>query len=198
MKRLLADIDDDSSSDSDFDQMMQFMTEIKSEPSVISQRSEEDILEQARKITDRQLVIDSHVNAAAEMPPVTPSAEADSGKKHILVIDDDPLMLKVMKDYLHNRYEVATAKGGKIAYKFLEKKHTDLILLDYEMPEENGPAVYRKIREIPGYKDIPIFFLTGVADKARIMEVAQLKPQGYLLKPVEYDMLMSMVTQVLG
>lgn len=61
--------------------------------------------------------------------------------KNILVIDDDARMLKVIKLHLHEKYDVATAISGKIALKFLETKHTDLILLDYAMPDENGLVI---------------------------------------------------------
>ncbi len=130
-------------------------------------------------------------------PAPTPAAEeVESNKRHILIIDDDPLMLKIIKDYLHDDYEIATAKGGKLAYKFLEKKRTDLILLDYEMPEEKGPEVFVNIRKMPGMESVPIVFMTGVKDKERVMEVVKLKPQGYIPKPVEYDSLMAMVNKV--
>lgn len=140
----------------------------------------------------RQSDIDALIADTANQQPLSPK------KKHILVIDDDPLMLKVIKDYLHDDYDIATAKGGKIAYKFLEKKHTDLILLDYEMPEEDGPTVYQNIRALPGMANIPILFLTGVSDKARIMNVISLKPQGYLLKPIEYETLITTITPILN
>ncbi|MBR1860620.1 MAG: response regulator [Lachnospiraceae bacterium] len=119
-------------------------------------------------------------------------------KKHVLVIDDDPLMLKVIKDYLHEDYEVATAKGGAIAYKFLEKKHTDLILLDYEMPDEKGPDVFKNIRGIAGMENTPIIFMTGVKDKERIAEIVKVKPQGYIGKPVEREALFAMINKVMG
>lgn len=118
-------------------------------------------------------------------------------RKHILVIDDDPLMLKTIKNYLHDTYNVGVAKGGKIAYRFLEKKHTDLILLDYEMPEENGPAVYQKLRSMPGLSDTPIIFLTGASDKERMMQVASLKPQGFLLKPIDFDVLKATISELI-
>lgn len=132
----------------------------------------------------------------APAPAPSPAEEEDSNKRHILIIDDDPLMLKIIKDYLHDDYEIATAKGGKLAYKFLEKKRTDLILLDYEMPEEKGPEVFVNIRKMPGMESVPIVFMTGVKDKERVMEVVKLKPQGYISKPVEYDSLMAMVKKV--
>ena len=108
----------------------------------------------------------------------------------MLVIDDDPMMLKIVKDHLHEHFDVATAISGKIAYKFLEKKKTDIILLDYEMPEENGPAVFFKLRQNPALSRVPIIFLTGVADRAKIREVLSLKPQGYLLKPIDKEKLL--------
>lgn len=119
-------------------------------------------------------------------------------KKHILVVDDDPMMLKLMKEYLHEEYDVATAVSGKIALKFLEKKHTDLILLDYEMPGENGPAVLSKLRGNSKTADIPVVFLTGITDSEKIKKVLVMKPQGYLLKPIEREKLMEKIQSLFG
>lgn len=113
----------------------------------------------------------------------------ESQRKHVLVIDDDPIMLKMIKEYLHEKYDVATAINGKIARKFLENKKTNLILLDYEMPGENGPEVFHKLREREDLVDIPIIFLTGVSDKEKIKQALVLKPQGYILKPIDKEKL---------
>lgn len=123
---------------------------------------------------------------------------AESTKKHVLVIDDDPMMLKLVKDYLHEKYQVATAVNGRTALKFLESKTTDLILLDYEMPGENGPAVLMKLRENPRTKDLPVVFLTGVSQGDKIQEALVLKPQGYLLKPLDHAKLMTTIAQLIG
>lgn len=114
-------------------------------------------------------------------------------RKHVLVIDDDPMMLKLIKEHLHEQYDVATAISGKIAYKFLESKKTNLILLDYEMPVENGPEVMKKIRENTELADIPIIFLTGITEKEKIREALVLKPQGYLLKPIDKEKLLGTI-----
>lgn len=127
------------------------------------------------------------------------TAESEtSERKHILVVDDDPVMLKVLKEQLHDEYDVATAINGKIALKFLERKKTDLILLDYEMPEESGPVVMEKIRARDSIKDIPIVFLTGVSEREKITEALSLKPQSYLLKPVDREKLMKVITDIIG
>lgn len=119
-------------------------------------------------------------------------------KKHILVVDDDSSVLKLLKGYLAERYDVATAISGKIALKFLETKKTDMVLLDYEMPAENGAEVLAKIRENQATANLPVVFLTGVTDKKKILEVLALKPQGYLTKPIDMEKLSSTIKGVLG
>lgn len=122
----------------------------------------------------------------------------ENRKKHILIVDDDSRVLRLLKGYLERRYELATAINGKVALKFLETKSTDLVLLDYEMPTENGAAVLEKIRANKKTKDLPVVFLTGVTEKNKIREVLALKPQGYLLKPVDMDKLSSTIKGILG
>ncbi len=124
-------------------------------------------------------------------------AEANRTKS-ILVVDDDKNVLKLLKGALEDKYNVSTMITGKMAEKFLESKSCDLILLDYEMPVENGPEVFKKIKTMESAKDIPIIFLTGVAEKDKIAEVLMLKPQGYLLKPIDMDKLRDLIEKNIG
>lgn len=119
-------------------------------------------------------------------------------RAHILIVDDDPLMLKMLKEQLREEYDVATAVSGKIAMKFLERKTTDLILLDYEMPGENGPEVLERLRANETTRNVPVIFLTGVSDREKIQEALALKPQSYLLKPVDHEKLKSAITKFVG
>ncbi len=119
-------------------------------------------------------------------------------KKHILVVDDSAMMLKVIKEYLHDKYDVGTAVSGKDVLRFLESKTTDLILLDYDMPQENGPAVLEKLRASDATKDMPVIFLTGVTESKKIKEALVLKPQGYLLKPVDREKLLAEIEKFIG
>lgn len=124
-------------------------------------------------------------------------AAPENSKKHVLVIDDDPMMLKLVKEHLHEKYQVATAINGRTANKFLESKTTDLILLDYEMPGESGPEVLKQFRANPRVKDVPVIFLTGVSTDDKIREALAQKPQGYLLKPIDKDKLLSTISKFL-
>lgn len=119
-------------------------------------------------------------------------------KKHVLVVDDDPMMLKLIKEQLKDAYTVATAISGSLALKFLENKRTDMIILDYEMPGENGADVLKKIRDNEATSNLPVIFLTGITERDKIQKVLSLKPQGYLLKPIERDKLLGIIASTIG
>lgn len=118
-------------------------------------------------------------------------------KKHVLIVDDDPTMLRTIKMYLEEKYVVATAPSGKFALKFLSQKETDLVLLDYEMPEMSGQEVFQQIKDDEKTCNIPVVFLTGISDTSKIKNVLSMQPQGYLLKPVDYDRLHQTISKIL-
>lgn len=126
------------------------------------------------------------------------SEPAEKQKGHITVIDDDPKMIKIIKEYLKDDFEVAAAVNGRVALRFLETKDTDLILLDYMMPEMDGPEVFEKIRMLSKHKNTPIVFLTGMSERDKIAKAIGLKPQGYLLKPVERERVVNTVKDILN
>ncbi len=103
-------------------------------------------------------------------------------KKSILVVDDDVVFLKMMKEWLSDNYRVAIANSGMRAITYLANNRPDLILLDYEMPVTDGPQVLKMIRDDSSTHDIPVIFLTGKGDRNSVMSVVKLKPDGYLLK----------------
>lgn len=121
-----------------------------------------------------------------------------ASRKHILIVDDDVQMLKTIKRHLEDKYDTATAINGNLALRFLQKKHTDLILLDYEMPEMKGPEILEQIRSNPSTQNIPVLFLTGIAEKEKIQLALSLNPQGYLLKPTDRQTLHAKISAILG
>ena len=81
----------------------------------------------------------------------------------------------------------------------LEKYKVDLILLDYMMPEMDGPEVLKRLRNRSEYDDIPVVFLTGMSDKEAVLKlIVELKPQGYVLKPSKKSELVAKIIEVLG
>lgn len=106
-------------------------------------------------------------------------------KKKILVVDDSGAMLRNVKGWLEDRYQVILANSGAMAIKYLATNRPDLVLLDYEMPVIDGKQVFEMIRSESEFSDIPVIFLTSKNDKESIMSVVALKPAGYLLKSME-------------
>jgi CheY-like chemotaxis protein len=106
-------------------------------------------------------------------------------KKSILIVDDDPNYLSLVREWLKDPYKVSIVTSGMQAIKWLGKNRADLILLDYEMPVTSGPQVLEMLRSDEDTKDIPVIFLTGKSDKDSVLSVVSLKPEGYFLKNVE-------------
>ena len=102
--------------------------------------------------------------------------------KHILIVDDDPVVLRTMSNVLRGLFRVSVVKTGNAAVSFLANERPDLILLDYQMPLCDGPQTLGAIRSQEAYKDIPVFFLTGNADPEFLEKITELDPDGYLLK----------------
>lgn len=120
-------------------------------------------------------------------------ASDSSSRKHILVVDDNPIVLKLIRAYLQDDYKVSVVNSGKIAVEFLLKYKPDLILLDYMMPLYTGVTVLKIIRSKPDTQDIPVFFLTGKTDLETVSECLALHPAGYIVKPVAKNALLEKI-----
>ena len=117
--------------------------------------------------------------------------EAGTYKKSILIVDDDPNYLSLVREWLRGTYKVSMANSGLQALKWLGKNKADLILLDHEMPVTSGPQVLEMLRSDEETKDIPVIFLTGKSDKNSVMAVVALRPEGYFLKTVDREELLN-------
>jgi len=111
--------------------------------------------------------------------------ESGPAKKSILIVDDDPGYLGVVREWLKGTYKVSMATSGVKAISWLAKHKVDLILLDHEMPITSGPKVLEMLRSDDETRNIPVMFLTGRGDKESVMRVLSLKPEGYFLKTIE-------------
>lgn len=116
-----------------------------------------------------------------------------SNRKKILLVDDDPTYLKLVKSWLDDSYRVVIVNSGMQAITYLATNKPDLILLDHEMPVTTGPQVLEMIRSENSTSSIPVFFLTGKGDKESVTRVLALKPEGYILKTVDKEKLLKQI-----
>ena len=106
-------------------------------------------------------------------------------KKKILVVDDSGTMLRNVKGWLEESYQVSLANSAAMAIKAISTNRPDLVLLDYEMPIVDGKQVLEMIRSEHDFADIPVIFLTSREDQETRDGAMALNPEGYLLKSME-------------
>ncbi|WP_022773869.1 response regulator [Butyrivibrio sp. AE2015] len=131
------------------------------------------------KVFERPLNYENFVSATLAYFNMVADGET---KRSVLIVDDDPNYMGLVREWLKDTYKVSMANSGMRAIKWLSSNSADLILLDYEMPVTDGPQVLEMLRSDQETKDIPVMFLTGKDDKESVMAVLSLKPEGYILK----------------
>ncbi|SFQ46718.1 Response regulator receiver domain-containing protein [Lachnospiraceae bacterium XBB1006] len=116
-------------------------------------------------------------------------------KKNILLVDDDPAYLQMVKGWLEESYRVVITTSGMQAITYMATHTPDLVLLDYEMPVTTGPQILEMMRSEVKSDGIPVIFLTGKGDKESVMRVLSLKPDGYLLKTMQKKEILEAIEQ---
>lgn len=119
-------------------------------------------------------------------------------KKHVLVVDDNVMLLRTVKDMLSEDYSVAISTSGYQAYDAIKLKKPDIILLDYEMPLLDGAETLKKFREHEESKDIPVIFFTSSAKSETVTMLIKLNPAGYVLKPPNKQKLIEQIEKALA
>lgn len=113
----------------------------------------------------------------------------------ILIIDDDPHMCEVLKDFLeHDGYEVKVANDGAEGLSYFKLYEPDLVLLDIMLPKKDGCQVCREIREMSQKPVIMISAKGEVFDKVLGLELGA---DDYLVKPIEMKELSARIKAVL-
>src|ERR1700678_1144813 len=119
----------------------------------------------------------------------------DTGSPHILVIDDDPQIRALLKEYLaENGLRVSVASSGEEMSKILGEEAVDLVVLDLRLAGEDGMAIGRSLRD---QSSIPIVMLTGVRDEADRVMGLELGADDYLTKPFSPRELLARIRTVL-
>ena len=113
----------------------------------------------------------------------------------ILVVDDEVDVRRFLTAVLEKRgYDVVTAEDGRQAYDFVEGERPDLIVLDFQMPNQTGTDFYRRLMKHDELREIPIIVVSGLAGR----HLAVRNPFAVFDKPIDPDEFTAAVERALG
>lgn len=129
-----------------------------------------------------------------------PPDSLESGKRKILVVDDDPEIVELFVDVLERdgRFEVRTAATGYDAGIATQEFRPDLIILDYMLPDINGNVVCQTIRKNPNFENIKIIIVSGVVNQDEISDLMKAGADDFVKKPFNIEKLIERVGELLA
>lgn len=115
--------------------------------------------------------------------------------RRILVVDDEPAILKLVTLALEGRYEVRCAQSGAETRRLLQEGMPDLLILDVVLGEEDGLALLGEFRR---QSDAPVLLITGYGSEAVAIQALDLRANAYLPKPFSLQVLRARVALLLA
>jgi excisionase family DNA binding protein len=129
-----------------------------------------------------------------------PLEALESGRKRVLVVDDDPRIVEVYTEVLSqdSRLDLRTAGNGYDAGRLTESFKPHLVILDYMLPDINGNLVCRRIRENPDLGDTKILCISGVVRAEEVDQLLKAGANAFLRKPFTLEDLSRHMSELLG
>jgi excisionase family DNA binding protein len=123
----------------------------------------------------------------------------ESGKRKVLIVDDDAEIVELLVDILERdgRFETKTASSGYEAGIATERFRPELILLDYMLPDVNGNVVCQTIRNNPNFENIKIIIVSGVVKQDEISQLLKSGADDFIKKPFDLAELTGKITAAL-
>ncbi len=123
-----------------------------------------------------------------------------TGRKRILVVDDDPQILELFVDALgrDGRFDVRTASTGYDAGLQTEAFRPHAIVLDYMLPDINGNVVCQRLRENPAFKETRVLFVSGVVNPEEIDRLKRAGADDFIKKPFNIERLIARLGELVG
>jgi len=119
-------------------------------------------------------------------------------KSKILLVDDVALFIQLEKSFLsRDLFEISTARSGKETLNSVRTNPPDLVLLDLYMPDMNGDAVCREIKNDPATKDVFIIIVSSEGEKNAERLCRQAGCDDFIYKPIRRDLLLAAVERQL-
>jgi len=119
---------------------------------------------------------------------------ADSGRRRLLIVDDEPLILEVLSEHFKADYDVETALNGADALGAVLRVRPDVVMLDITMPRMNGVEVLKDIKQIDD--SIEVIMVTANEQVALAAESLKNGAFGYVPKPFDFRYLNHMLAAI--
>ena len=128
-----------------------------------------------------------------------PLDNLESGKKKVLIVDDDAEIVELMVDVLvrDGRFEVRTATSGYDAGILTQQFAPDIIILDYMLPDVNGNVVCQTIRKNPAFEHVKIVIVSGVVNQEEINDLLKSGADEFVKKPFNIEKLIERIGHML-
>lgn len=117
-------------------------------------------------------------------------------KPSLLIVDDEPHLLKSLSAVLEEEFHVMTASNGQEGLSIIKAYRLSLILLDLQMPGMTGVEMLEKVRNTNN--KTPILIITGNSCHEWAEKCADMNVQGYINKPIDIERLKVRIKKVLG
>ena len=117
----------------------------------------------------------------------------EEGRRKVILVDDNPINLKLARNTLMSKYDVFTVPSAEKLFQLLEKTLPDIILLDVMMPEMSGYEAIKILKNEPNTANIPVIFLTSKSDTNSELEGFVLGAVDYVSKPFSPQLLLKRV-----
>lgn len=117
-------------------------------------------------------------------------------RPNVLIVDDDIETLEIMSLYLKPIANITTVTGGRQALEYIQQNPVDVILLDLYMPGMNGFQTVEECRKLEACINVPIILITGSNDKLTVLNSVVMGVDGFLVKPVQKEVLVQKVMEV--
>ncbi len=116
----------------------------------------------------------------------------------ILIVEDNPLNLKLIRDVLEFRgFDVVTARSGEEGVTVAASSAPDLVLMDLQLPGIDGHEALQRIHADPRCRDVPVVAVTAFAMKEDIARAEAAGFAGYIAKPISVRALSEQLAQFL-
>ncbi len=125
--------------------------------------------------------------------------ENETGKKTILIVDDEDHVRSLLNRILSGSFNVIEATDGQQAVDIALSRHPDAILMDIMMPKMNGDVACHVIKSDPATSNIPVIMLTALDyDLNRKLSLDVMGADDYITKPFEPKMLLETISKLLN